>query len=204
LVALYFAAADDATCQTFTKRLVDFYTTTASANDGLEIVYVSSDKKLKDFEVFFGEHMPWLSLGTTDDVREIKTMLAKSLAVSEIPFLVVLDVATGQLVADVDCVKRVQESTSAASDRALLDEWKAAEPRDVREAVQSRVRADLTTKNFIKTLVRNVIIMFVVLQVGTAGMKKVKTLLHGGPPPWARASGPSLEERSNTKPHTEF
>lgn len=185
LVALYFAAADDKACQTLTPRLSEFYTTvTADDPDGgLEIVYVSSDKKLKDFEAFFAD-MPWLAVGTTDDVHELKTALAKTLAVSEIPFLVVMDVATGMLVADgADCVQRVRESASPETDQALLDEWKAAEPRDVQQAVLGRVRADLTPKNFAKTLVRNVLIMWLLLAVGRVGMIKIKTLIHGPPPP---------------------
>ena len=201
LVALLFAAGDDKDCVILTARLKDFYRTASSSV--LEVVYVSSDQKLKEFEVFFGG-MPWLSLGTTDDVRAVKTMLAKTLAISAIPTVIIMDVMTGQLVAD-DCVQRLtgaNENVQSEADRALLNEWKSAKPRDVHTAVQERVRSDLTPRNFIKTTLRNVVIMFLLLQLGTVAMRKAKILLHGSGSPPRRTVSQKIP--FETIIHTEF
>jgi len=193
LVGVYFAASDDKACQEFTLRLKEFYTTTS---DDLEIVYVSSDAKIQDFDKFFAD-MPWLAFPTSDEVRGVKNSLAKALAVSEIPNFIVLAVDSGKLVAD-ECVKKIQESED---DKALLEEWKTTEPMDIHEAVQKRIKGTMTAGNFLKTSLRNAIIMFILLQGGTFGVRYFKKLIHGSPLPRVPPKTPMTE---STPTHTEF
>jgi nucleoredoxin len=51
VVALYFSASWCPPCKTFSPRLIDFYLAAAKDN-GLEIVYVSSDKTVESFETY--------------------------------------------------------------------------------------------------------------------------------------------------------
>lgn len=76
--------------------------------DGLEIVFVSSDRDESTFHQYY-ETMPWAAVSFTN--KEIKQSLAARFAVSSIPFLVILDGADGS-------VKDMQGRTTVAAARA--------------------------------------------------------------------------------------
>ena len=128
-VLLYFSAAWCPPCQTFSPLLKDFYKTCRDT-DGihLEVVYVSSDRDLAEFEDYYGK-MPWLAL----ESQTHKTSLSQKCHVSGIPSLVVLD-GHGRFVTD----GARQEVATAGGDPALvkkvLELWKATEAVPLDEA----------------------------------------------------------------------
>jgi nucleoredoxin len=61
VVALYFSASWCPPCKTFSPILREFYLAAAKDN-GLEIVYISSDREVESFEEY-------VSTGTCNDVK---------------------------------------------------------------------------------------------------------------------------------------
>jgi thiol-disulfide isomerase/thioredoxin len=100
LVLLYFSAHWCPPCKAFTPKLRAFYKSTRQQQQQqqqqqqhhpLEIVYVSSDRTLAEFNEYFGAHMPWLAVGASDDESvQAKNRLAQALQIRSIPTLVVL------------------------------------------------------------------------------------------------------------------
>jgi len=89
--------------------LAAFYEAVKSeSSDGLEIVFVSSDRDEPTFNQYY-ETMPWAAVSFTN--KEVKQSLAARFAVSSIPFLVILDGADGS-------VKDMQGRTTVAASRA--------------------------------------------------------------------------------------
>lgn len=133
-VLLYFSAAWCPPCQKFTPLLKDFYktchdnTTNDSIQDDLEVVYVSSDRDLAEFEEYYGK-MPWLAL----ESQKHKTSLSQKCHVSGIPALVVLD-GHGRFVTD----GARRDVATAGGDPALvkkvLELWKATKAVPLDEA----------------------------------------------------------------------
>jgi len=95
LVLLYFSASWCPPCKAFSPLLKEFYQAT---KDRIEIVYVSSDSTVAEFEGYFGS-MPWLSL-PIDGAAPIKNKLAQTMQIRGIPALVVLNAKTGHFVTD--------------------------------------------------------------------------------------------------------
>jgi len=52
IVALYFSASWCPPCQRFTPILIDFYNTAKAANCGFEVVFVSSDRSVEEFDTY--------------------------------------------------------------------------------------------------------------------------------------------------------
>jgi nucleoredoxin len=132
LVALYFSASWCPPCKTFSPVLADFYN--ACAKDGkLEIVYISSDRTVPDFEGYYSK-MPWLSIPTEQGSAAIKSNLAESVGITGIPTLVVVDVKTGEFVT----AKARDEVTKVGGDatkgKELIEQWKAMERQPLSEA----------------------------------------------------------------------
>jgi nucleoredoxin len=75
-------------CRGFTPDLAAFYQLLQSKGVNFELVFVSSDKDLAQFNEYYGE-MPWTALPFTD--RERKGKLSAKFKVQGIPTLVVLD-----------------------------------------------------------------------------------------------------------------
>ena len=108
-VLIYPLSHQCAPCRSFTPDLAAFYDAVKSENpDGLEIVFVSSDRDEPTFNQYY-ETMPWTAVSFTN--KEIKQSLAARFAVSSIPFLVILDGADGS-------VKDMQGRTTVAASRA--------------------------------------------------------------------------------------
>ena len=172
LVAIYFAAGDDKTCQEFTPTLIDFYK--AVSPDEIEIVYVSSDKNATEFNSYYGQ-MPWLSMLVSDEVIANKNSLARTLQINAIPTLVVLDAATGDFVTK-DGVAKIREADKT-SYKQVLAEWKAIKPVAIEQGVKIAASKDLTVKAFFKTLLRQIIIIFILMTVGSLVMRHGKSVL---------------------------
>jgi len=95
LVALYFSAHWCGPCRAFTPKLVTF-AEMLKEDTGVElpIIFGSSDRDQKSFDEYFAS-MPWYAFPHGDGRIEA---LKKKYDVSGIPWLVVLDAATGDLV----------------------------------------------------------------------------------------------------------
>ena len=128
-VLLYFSAAWCPPCQTFSPRLKDFYKTCKEMEGvDVEVVYVSSDRDLAEFEDYYGK-MPWLAL----ESQKHKTSLSQKCHIKGIPSLVVLD-GKGRFVTDA----ARKEVATAGGDPELvqkvLDLWKATQAVPLEEA----------------------------------------------------------------------
>jgi nucleoredoxin len=131
LVLLYFSASWCPPCQAFSPRLKDFYNL-VSKDSRVEIVYVSSDRNVPDFEGYFGK-MPWLSLPPADSAP-IKSALAQQLKITGIPALIVLDVATGNFVTDQARTDVDGWKSKGGDATAVVAAWKAVEAVPIAEA----------------------------------------------------------------------
>merc|ERR1712070_1179707 len=85
--AFYFSAHWCPPCRGFTPQLAEWYKN-GLKDKGLEIVFVSSDKKEDAFEEYFSE-MPWLALDYSD--RKLKEELSGLFGVQGIPAVVIID-----------------------------------------------------------------------------------------------------------------
>jgi nucleoredoxin len=120
LVALYFSAAWCPPCQKFSPILKEFYKHT-SRND-IEIIYVSSDKSLDEFNTYYGS-MPWLAMMTDKEAAKRKNDLGRALKLAGIPTLVVLEVETGYFVTN-QARQQVYEASSDEDEcRKLVHSW---------------------------------------------------------------------------------
>ena len=119
-------------CKAFTPKLIEFYEALKKKKDAkFEIVYVSSDKNLDEFQGYYGK-MPWLAVPTDAGSAQIKNDLAAMLKIRGIPTLVVLDVKTGRFVTD---QARNEVMSSVGSDPAVVyAQWKEKEPVPIEEA----------------------------------------------------------------------
>lgn len=124
LVLLYFSAAWCPPCQTFSPLLKDFYKL-AAGPEKLEIVYISSDKTIPEFEQYFG-NMPWWSLPVTDSAA-IKNSLAQACNVQGIPTLIVLDATTGHYITDQARGQITNVTKTPEAVQELVATWKATE-----------------------------------------------------------------------------
>jgi len=118
----------------FSPILKEFYKSCAEKGK-LEIVYISSDKSINEFNEYYGS-MPWLSLleGEGQGAAQVKNNLAQKLQIQGIPTLIVLDVKTGKFVtaAARDDVTKV--GGNADQGLEVIKSWKAIEPVAFEEA----------------------------------------------------------------------
>jgi nucleoredoxin len=139
LVLLYFSASWCPPCRQFSPILKDFYKSCAEKGK-IEIVYVSSDKNIQEFEEYFGS-MPWLSLpeGAGESSSTVKNQLAQSLQISGIPTLVVVDTKTGKFVTGSarEDITRVG-GNNPDKGLELIQQWKTIEPVPFSEASLSQ------------------------------------------------------------------
>lgn len=120
-------------CQAFSPLLKEFYKHVAQ---NVEIIYISSDRALEDFEAYFGT-MPWLSLpavGTAD----IKNQLAQTCKITGIPALLVLERATGHYVTNQNARQEVEKWKNNGGDKQgalrVVEQWKASPAVPLNEA----------------------------------------------------------------------
>jgi nucleoredoxin len=150
-VLLYFSAHWCPPCQAFTPVLIEFYNKHIKNNknsknkDDFEIVYVSSDRTLQEFESYYygddktnnnnnnNNSMPWLAIPTDAASAAMKQTLSTKLGgIRGIPTLIVLHVATGHFVTD-DARGPIQQAvvggnTKDAADaaiQAVVDQWRS-------------------------------------------------------------------------------
>lgn len=94
VIGLYFSAHWCPPCKAFTPLLVETYKKVKAAGKELEVVFVSSDKDMGQFQEYFAT-MPWLAIPPGD---KRKAALSSRFEVEGIPALVLLDGATGETI----------------------------------------------------------------------------------------------------------
>jgi len=132
ILCLYFSASWCPPCKAFSPILGDFYNAIAKQGK-LEIVFVSSDRTIPEFEGYY-KKMPYLAIPSTPGSAQIKNSLAQQLNIQGIPMLIVLDAKTGDFITatareDVTKVGRDKEKGLA-----LIAKWKEMEAVPLAEA----------------------------------------------------------------------
>jgi len=94
-VGIYFSAHWCPPCRGFTPVLAEKYKALKDAGKKFEIVFASSDKDETQFKEYYAE-MPWLALPYSE--REFKAELSAEHNCRGIPYLVILDGATGKTI----------------------------------------------------------------------------------------------------------
>ena len=117
LVGIYFSAHWCGPCRAFTPQLVAFSEQLKSEGVNFPIIFASSDHDDKGFESYFAT-MPWLAFPHGDERIQA---LNKKYQVSGIPWLVVLDARTGELVLN-------EADTDVPQGTAAYKKWLAARP----------------------------------------------------------------------------
>jgi nucleoredoxin len=136
-VLLYFSNNTCPPCEIFIRMLIDFYEK-HNKTGKFEVVYVSSDRTLEDFDEKYGK-MPWLAIPTDDDGYNVKNSLATSLKIQKIPILIVLDAKTGLFVTNQAHLKvraLADQDYETAAVTKVLDEWKAKEAVTLEEGAK--------------------------------------------------------------------
>lgn len=118
-------------CQSFSPHLKKFY---EHVSDRIEIVYISSDNSVPEFEGYFAK-MPWKSL-PADGTASIKNRLAQACHITGIPALIVLDRKTGDFITDAgrDDVGGWKEQGARDAAVQVVEKWKSAESVPLSEA----------------------------------------------------------------------
>jgi len=107
-VGLYFSAHWCPPCRGFTPKLAEAYTAIVGNGKSFEIVFVSSDYDAEAFVSYYKE-MPWLGLPFAE--RELQQKLSDQFKVSGIPSLILLDVATGEVISKDGCTVVMHDPT---------------------------------------------------------------------------------------------
>ncbi|KAL7678111.1 hypothetical protein ACOME3_004339 [Neoechinorhynchus agilis] len=92
-VCLYFSAHWCPPCKRFTPNLVNFYNAHHESKE-FEIIFISADRDKKCFQEYFNT-MPWLAV---DFDAEARDQCMNDYSINSIPRLVVIEVATGEIV----------------------------------------------------------------------------------------------------------
>ena len=93
-IGLYFSAHWCPPCKGFTPKLVETYKAIKAAGKQLEVIFVSSDRDMGQFQEYFAT-MPWLAIPPGDARKE---KLSTKYEVEGIPTFVIVDAATGATV----------------------------------------------------------------------------------------------------------
>ena len=125
LMLLFFAASWNRLCKPFFPKLLDFYKLVNQAH-GVECIYISTDRNLNEFKEAFAK-MPYVAMPT--GTAEYKNRIAKELKILEVPFMVVVDVATAHVITTngVDLIDRLERGNWDQAN-ALVEDWKRATP----------------------------------------------------------------------------
>jgi nucleoredoxin len=126
LVALYFGAQWRNECKRFVPVLSKFYKACCTTSQNLEVVYVSVDRTLLEFNDCYGR-MPWLAMPTGTTL--FKNSLTEQLKVIDLPAFVVLDPKTGHVVttSGVAEIEALGDFDAGVATK-LVQKWKNTKP----------------------------------------------------------------------------
>jgi len=85
---LYFSAHWCPPCRMFTPTLVDFYNKINEKEKKLEIIFISNDQSLQQFEEYY-KTMPWCAINYNND--EIRDTIGEAFQINGIPCLLIFD-----------------------------------------------------------------------------------------------------------------
>jgi len=154
LILLYFAASFTKEDKKICPSLIDFYNAAAKDND-LEIIYVSSDGIVEEFEGHY-KTMPWLAIPCAPGSAAIKQYLAQTLSVRKQPSLIVIDAKTGELVSTTVNDDVIATDGDSKKAKVIIDQWKSLERKPLSEAGQS----DNLVIRMLMYMVKNPLLVF--------------------------------------------
>eukprot|EP00537_Pseudo-nitzschia_pungens_P003932 CAMPEP_0172365864 /NCGR_PEP_ID=MMETSP1060-20121228/12282_1 /TAXON_ID=37318 /ORGANISM="Pseudo-nitzschia pungens, Strain cf. cingulata" /LENGTH=236 /DNA_ID=CAMNT_0013089439 /DNA_START=94 /DNA_END=804 /DNA_ORIENTATION=+ len=127
LIGLYFSASWCPPCQRFTPLLTEFYLGAKASKSGLEIIFVSSDRGLDEFNEYY-KKMPWLAIPAVEGSAKIKQNLSNTLGVTTIPSIAIIDAKTGEIVLGGEARDDIiQAAGNGELIAATIEKWKNAE-----------------------------------------------------------------------------
>mmetsp|Transcript_10471 Transcript_10471/g.14032 ORF Transcript_10471/g.14032 Transcript_10471/m.14032 type:complete len:230 (+) Transcript_10471:67-756(+) len=175
LVALYFSASWCPPCRSFSPLLIKFYEKCCAGPDGVQIVYVSSDRDLSSFNEYFGK-MPWVAIPADGAGAQLKQRLAELCQIRGIPALVVIDAKTGHFVTD----DARNEVTAAGEDvskgKELVSLWKSKEAVPFDRAVFNGGQSGFSIRKVIMFFLSNPVYIVGMLYFAKKGMKYLADL----------------------------
>jgi peptide-N4-(N-acetyl-beta-glucosaminyl)asparagine amidase len=136
LVGLYFSGHWCGPCRRFTPMLIEVYNHLREEFPihGLEIVFVSSDRSIPEFNQYFTT-MPWAAV-PYDGSRMPQQEISVRYGVRGIPALVILDSMSGQIVASVDQARTEVTLACQRGDDGIEDmfkNWLSRAPEESQE-----------------------------------------------------------------------
>ena len=166
-------------CKTFSPILAEFYTNHAK-KEGVEIIYVSSDKTAEDFQAYFSK-MPWLALPNDATASQFKAKLISDLHIQGIPSLIVLDVATGQFVTDA-ARGHVQSVANGSAEQAqqVITAWKSTTPVSFEVGLAASNDMLSLLKRAVMAVLKNPVYMFGMLYMVKWAYRKYAATTGGG------------------------
>jgi nucleoredoxin len=169
-VLLYFSASWCPPCQSFTPILAELY---QKYQNTMEIIYISSDRNIKEFEEYYGQKMPFATLHPFDtNASEVTTTLRQKLPqifqISGLPTLVVLSIpppdrdttttttTTGiRFVTDQGRIDVMNHYPHSLDD--VWKKWKSTPPLSIEEGVALSKRGDGSIGSIIMKLVQTLL-----------------------------------------------
>lgn len=125
LVLLYFSASWCPPCRAFSPILKQFYNSYCTKyGNGVEIIFVSSDKTVQSFAEYFST-MPWLALPKTAQGAQYAQTLSSKLCINSIPTLVVLDSKTGNYITNNAKAQVASVAHDLDKSMDLIQSWKS-------------------------------------------------------------------------------
>ncbi|XP_064595135.1 tryparedoxin-like [Liolophura sinensis] len=107
-IGFYFSAHWCPPCRQFTPVLAKFYNELKATDKGksMEIIFVTCDRDADKFQAYFKE-MPWLAVPF--EAEDIRSTLSKKHNVSGIPYFVLVNAKTGEVITTEGRSKVTQE-----------------------------------------------------------------------------------------------
>ena len=181
-VLLYFSAAWCPPCKAFTPILANFYKKYADTHK-IQIVYVSSDQSLEQFDEYFGK-MPWLAIPTDAKAAAIKSSLSKRLSIRGIPSLIVVQVHTGLFVTDKarEQIQKVSGTTAPNNNNAVqtvVEYWKTTPAMTLEEGGRQAAAFDFSLRGMVMAILKNPMYIFGLLYMFKWVMRNYKQWFGG-------------------------
>jgi peptide-N4-(N-acetyl-beta-glucosaminyl)asparagine amidase len=140
LIGIYFSAHWCPPCRRFTAVLIEAYNIIKEIypEQGLEILFVTSDRTESDFGSYFSS-MPWCAL-PYDEACTRRAFMSRQYGVRGIPSLVILDAVSGEIVADInrsrtDVLMASQKGEEGVQD--LMKLWLSLVPSESQDLIRT-------------------------------------------------------------------